>query len=78
MVKIGSPSFRRKAIDWIPSRLLHDVRDIVDVMDATSREIYEKKKAAFVDGDEAVMNQVGRGKDIMSLLRAFLCLDLVA
>jgi hypothetical protein len=38
-------------------------------MDVTSRDIFAKKKEAFKRGDAEIMRQVGRGKDIMSILR---------
>jgi hypothetical protein len=38
-------------------------------MDKTSVEIYEHKKLALQRGEEAVLQQIGRGKDIMSILR---------
>ena len=42
--------------------------DIVDVIYHTSVEIFESKKKALADGDEALATQIGRGKDIMSIL----------
>lgn len=55
-------------MDLLPYKALHDCRDIVDVMDRTSREIYSQKKQALVDGDEALKTKIGQGKDIMSIL----------
>ena len=43
-------------------------RDIVDVMDEQSRNIYQGKKAALEKGEEAVVQQIGEGRDIMSIL----------
>lgn len=40
-------------------------------MEIRSREILEAKRAALRAGDEAVKQQVGEGKDIMSILRKF-------
>lgn len=37
-------------------------------MAKTSQEIYEEKKKALADGDEALIIKVGQGKDIMSIL----------
>ncbi|KAF8202143.1 cytochrome P450 [Pholiota molesta] len=65
---IGPAWFRRWVIDTLPWKNAHEVRDIVDVLYKTSVEIFESKKAALADGDEAVANQIGRGKDIMSVL----------
>ncbi|EDR04679.1 uncharacterized protein LACBIDRAFT_303978 [Laccaria bicolor S238N-H82] len=67
-LKIGTPKFRRFVLDLLPWKNLHDVRDIVDVMYNTSVEIFESKKKALMDGDEALAAQIGRGKDIMSIL----------
>lgn len=44
---------------------------IADTMDAMSRKIWQGKKEALAAGDEAVKSQVGKGKDIMSILREF-------
>ena len=47
------------------------MRDIVDVMDETSLEVFQNKKRGLALGDEAVMTQVGQGRDIMSILCSF-------
>ncbi|TEB32626.1 cytochrome P450 [Coprinellus micaceus] len=47
---------------------LRRYRDIVDVIAETSEEILAEKKAALRQGDETLKAQVGRGKDIMSIL----------
>ncbi|EED84244.1 predicted protein [Postia placenta Mad-698-R] len=39
-----------------------------DAMDAHSKRIFEQKKQALAQGDKAVLNQVGEGKDILSRL----------
>lgn len=41
---------------------------LADVMDETSRMIFYSKKAALEKGDDAVVHQVGEGRDIMSVL----------
>jgi cytochrome P450 len=68
VVKIGSPKFWRYIAEIIPWKELHDVLGMVDIMDQTSTSIFEAKKKALLMGDEAVSQQVGRGKDIMSVL----------
>lgn len=53
---------------------IESVRHLVklsDIMDKTSKEIIHSKKSAFEKGDSAVVNQIGEGKDIMSILREF-------
>ncbi|KAF8966255.1 cytochrome P450 [Flammula alnicola] len=66
--KIGTPKFRRFVVDILPWKNLHEVRDIVDVLHNTSVEIFESKKRALAEGDEALAHQIGQGKDIMSIL----------
>ena len=56
-------------MDLLPWKNLHDIRDIVDILHNTSVEIFEAKKKALEEGDEAVTQQIGRGKDIISILR---------
>ncbi|KAK7466376.1 hypothetical protein VKT23_005100 [Stygiomarasmius scandens] len=67
-LKIGTPMFRRFLIKLFPVQSVHEVRDMADYMWALSEEIYESKKRALAEGDEAVMNQIGHGRDIMSIL----------
>lgn len=45
------------------------LKRIIDTMERTSVEIVEKKRAAFREGEESVVKQLGMGKDIMSVLR---------
>ncbi|KAF8968283.1 cytochrome P450 [Flammula alnicola] len=66
--RIGPPKFRRFVVDILPWKDLHAVRNIVDVLYNTSVEIFESKKKALSEGDEALANQIGQGKDIMSIL----------
>ena len=70
LLKIGSPKFYRRLIDFVPWRTLHELRNMSDIMYKTSVEIYESKKAALAAGDEAVSQQIGQGKDILSILSA--------
>ncbi|KAF8202148.1 cytochrome P450 [Pholiota molesta] len=66
--KIGSAKFRRFVVNMIPWKDVHDVRDIVDVLTDTSIKIFDIKTKALTEGDEALATQIGRGKDIMSIL----------
>jgi hypothetical protein len=68
ILKMGSPRFRRYLLDLIPSRALHELRDIVDVLQATAMEIYEPKEQALAKGDREAEMKVSEGKDIMSIL----------
>ncbi|PPR00377.1 hypothetical protein CVT24_004439, partial [Panaeolus cyanescens] len=67
-LKIGTPAFRRAMISYLPIPALRELRDIVDILHGTSLEIYRYKKEAFERGDEAVAQQIGMGKDILSIL----------
>ncbi|KAH9948647.1 cytochrome P450 monooxygenase [Amylocystis lapponica] len=66
--KLGPASIRRRILDLIPHKGLQKLKTIVDTMDGTANAIYRAKKTAFERGDEAVMRQVGEGRDIMSVL----------
>jgi hypothetical protein len=55
----------------LPWKNLHEMRDIVDILTTTAIEIFEEKKKALEEGDEAVTQQIGNGNDIMSILSAY-------
>ena len=40
----------------------------MDTMHRTSVEVFESKKRALAAGDQALKEQVGEGKDLMSVL----------
>ncbi|KAF9238638.1 cytochrome P450 [Melanogaster broomeanus] len=67
-IKIGSPKFRRYIAEIIPLKDVRDLLRMVDTMDKTCMDVFEAKKKALLMGDGAVLQQVGRGKDIMSIL----------
>jgi len=69
---VGPAWFRRKVVDWTPSKAVHRLRDISDVMQTTSEGIYRKKKAALQEGEDALTGLVANGKDIMTTLCTFL------
>lgn len=52
---------RRAIVNTIPSRRVRKVRNIVEVMDKTSKEVLHAKKAALEAGDEQIALQVGEG-----------------
>ncbi|KAF5316966.1 hypothetical protein D9611_003971 [Ephemerocybe angulata] len=66
--KIGTPRFRRFLLDIVPWPKLHAIRDMVDVMDATAKEILGQAQKSLKAGDEVVKARVGSGKDILSIL----------
>ncbi|KAF8910643.1 cytochrome P450 [Gymnopilus junonius] len=68
LTKIGTPAFRRWVVDHIPSKNIRKVRDIIDTLHRTSVEIFESKKKAIEAGDSALEAQIGKGKDVISIL----------
>lgn len=55
-----------------PWKALREICSIVDVMDEITTKVFEDKKRALSKGDGAVLHQFQEGKDIMSILRAFM------
>ncbi|KAJ7494606.1 cytochrome P450 [Mycena galericulata] len=68
VVNIGSPKFRRFIVNIVPWKNLHAARDIMDTLYGTAVHIYNIKKNALEEGDEAVSTQIAQGKDIISIL----------
>ena len=68
-MKIGSPAFRRKILELVPSQIVQEYIGTVDRLDNYSRSIYEESKKALEKGDEGLLERVGQGKDILSILR---------
>ena len=71
LVKVGNAAFRKFAAKYIPWKEWQNLVGIVNVMDHTSRHVFDSKKRALEMGDEAVLKQVGEGKDITSVLRTY-------
>ncbi|KAJ6468565.1 cytochrome P450 [Mycena vitilis] len=69
VIKIGSGNFRRWVLDNILRfKSLHRVRDMVDLMNNTAKEILQGKKAALESGDLQSEENMNSGTDIMSIL----------
>ena len=68
-MKIGTPGMWRWIVDHSPFETVQKIKYITDIMDQRSKEIFYAKKAALQAGEETVLQQVGEGKDIMSILR---------
>ena len=68
---IGSPAFRRWLLKFIPNPQVLKMQQITDILWQKSTEVYQAKKLALEQGDEAVTRQLGEGKDIMSILRMY-------
>lgn len=71
---IGSPWFRRKLLEFWPSKDVQKLVDIVDIMHEQSVEVFNAKKEMLAEGEDAAIRQVGKGKDILSILREFNCI----
>ena len=67
--KLGPPRFRRWLLDMVPIEQVQHVKELVDIIDQNTREIFFGKRAALEAGDAAVKEQVANGNDIMSILR---------
>ncbi|KAM5541912.1 hypothetical protein V8D89_004222 [Ganoderma adspersum] len=65
---LGPAWFRRWLVTLIPKDSVQRMKYIVDTMYDRSKEIYETKKALIESGDDAVLHQVGEGRDVMSIL----------
>ena len=66
------PGIRRlvkKFFNLVPHREMQHMKDIMSVLDDTSRRIYAEKKAALASNDVDVMAKVTEGRDLMSVMR---------
>ncbi|KAG5647023.1 hypothetical protein H0H81_007973 [Sphagnurus paluster] len=68
LIKIGTPKLQRALLHSVPLKKMKKLIRIVDILDKTSNKILDGKKQALEKGDEAVEQQVGQGKDIISIL----------
>ncbi|RPD54881.1 cytochrome P450 [Lentinus tigrinus ALCF2SS1-6] len=65
----GAPAARRALLALVPSPAVQKMKDVSDTLWRRSKEIYEARKRALEQGDEAVVaQQIGEGKDLMSIL----------
>ncbi|KAI0668342.1 cytochrome P450 [Trametes maxima] len=68
LVKLGPAWFRRRVVEALPHGLTQRMKEVSDALEARSLQIVNDKKAALQGGDEALKQQVGEGKDIISVL----------
>ncbi|KAI0641314.1 cytochrome P450 [Trametes meyenii] len=61
-------TWRRAVAEHLPSPVMRKLITLVDTLWRRSSEIYTQKKEALMSGDEAMKEQVGEGRDLMSLL----------
>lgn len=74
-VWLGPAWFRRFLVNLIPDPNVQHLKNVADIMDSQSRGIYRSKKEALLGGDEELKQQIGQGKDIMSVLRTSLAIQ---
>lgn len=65
---VGSPAMRAKLVEMIPHEGLRNMKTFIDALRMQSLAVYRQKQRALEHGDEAVLKQVGEGKDVMSIL----------
>jgi hypothetical protein len=69
VVRNFSLYWRNKIIDWAPIPALRDLREIVKIMDKTSKDILAEKRADLVRGEKTgVFSARTKGKDILSIM----------
>ncbi|EPQ53107.1 cytochrome P450 [Gloeophyllum trabeum ATCC 11539] len=68
LMKIGPPRFRRFLVEKVSNQKVQSLKEKIDIMEKTSKHIYQTKVEVLAKGDEALSKQVGEGRDIMSLL----------
>ena len=67
---IGSPAFRRKALERLPfPTAAKALAHLSDDVDSKAMRIVQEKKEALAKGEETTRQLVSSGKDIMSALR---------
>ncbi|KAJ3829902.1 cytochrome P450 [Lentinula raphanica] len=68
LIKVLPKSVRVFLMNILPWRTLHNARDMANYMHDLAVQIYQEKKHALEEGDEAVLKQIGKGKDLLSIL----------
>ena len=66
---LGPARFRRRLLDLWPDKRVQRLKRLVDMVYARTSEILEAKRVAILKGDEALIGQIGEGRDVMSILR---------
>ena len=68
LIKPGPSRFRRTLVNLLPFKKVRRLRDVVDILHNTAVEILESKRCTLQQGDEKIAMQIGRGKDLISIL----------
>ena len=76
MDKIFHPKILKFLGKTLPWPKLNHLMEIGETLNLRSRSLYETKKRLLESGDDETVQQVGEGKDIISILSAYtnLCL----
>ena len=69
LAKLGSASFRRKLVEWMPHKAVQKVKTMSDVMHKTAQDILEQKRAEIARDNIDDKAARGQAKDIISILR---------
>ena len=67
-MRLGPAWFRRKLLDLIPSTKIQRVKDNLDKVNEGCVKIFNAKKHAIQRGDEELLETLGEGKDVLSVL----------
>ena len=62
--KIGTPAFRRRVLELLPFKSIHEPLGIIDVLYREATAVVHKRRAALETGEKGV----GQGHDILSVL----------
>lgn len=73
LIKLGPKSFRRFLWFMIPWSVTRKMGNAVDAMHNVALRIFEVKKQALKDGNEAIADRDGDGKDIINALSSPPC-----
>lgn len=65
---VGPAWFRRRLVEMVPIAVVQKLKAIIDTMDRKSEEIFLAKKFSIQQGGDSVLRQVGKGKDLMTVL----------
>ena len=68
IVRLGPAWFRRMLLDLIPYEKLQRIKRNCDVVNRGCQNLFNAKKEALKRGDETLLQLVGEGKDVMSVL----------
>ena len=68
VMRLGPAWFRRLLLDLVPYEKLQRVKRSCDVVNRGCLDLFNAKKEALKRGDEALLQLVGEGKDVMSVL----------